>query len=379
MPETRPHGIKSPFIEHIVVTLSDRIRSGVYPGGRWLPTERELCSEFDVSRTTLRQALAELERSSLVMRSAGCRPMVIAGRASSHIGARNAETARRTIGLQVKHDAKFSGTYQITQGVREAAGAHACRLIVGGGSAVTLAQAASQEAQTLRDMTRDEDVEGIILWHCGVESLLPELLAVQQAGIPLVFVDRAPPVGIDADFVGIDNRGAARAAVSHLISRGHRRIAHVTNPEPVSTVSERREGYDEAMRDAGLEDCGRIFTGRLEAMAEEGMAAGEIADTLLSMEEPPTALFAVTDYVALAIVRALEERGRRVPEDFAVVGFDDLEQWLPQKPFLTTIRQPFERIGREAAALLARRLDEPSNNRFRHVVLDAPLVLRSSG
>jgi DNA-binding LacI/PurR family transcriptional regulator len=118
--------------------------------------------------------------------------------------------------------------------------------------------------------------------------------------------------------------------------------------------------------------------GRLEGMAEEGLNASEIVERLLSLSEPPTAVFAVTDYIALAVVHALQERGLRVPEDMAVVGFDDLEQWFPQKPFLTTVRQPFMRIGAEAARMLLQRLQGGATSRYRHVLLEASLIVRQS-
>jgi len=70
--------------------------------------------------------------------------------------------------------------------------------------------------------------------------------------------------------------------------------------------------------------------------------------------------------------------GVRVPEDMAVVGFDDLEQWFPQKPFLTTVRQPFERMGQEAVNMQMRRLDGSPQVHSRHVILDAPLIVRQS-
>lgn len=382
----RSEGVKSPFVEHIAATLEHRIRTGTYRGGRWLPTERELCTEFAVSRATLRQALVELERSSLVVRAAGCRPFV---RTDIEISAHEAgafhdggrtEAARHTIGLCVKHDPKYSGTYQITQGVREAANTDSIRLIVGGPGASTQDGIEEEEARTLLRMVRDEDIRAIVLWYCGGAANVPILGAVQEAGISVVFVDREPPGGMDADFVGIDNQRAACEAVQYLVQRGHRRIAHVTNPERVSPVSERMAGYREAILEAGIAfDESLVFTACRAGMAESGDSPEQIADRLIAHPAHPTAVFAVTDYIALALVGALRDRGKRVPQDVAIVGFDDLEQWFPQKPFLTTVRQPFDRIGSEAVRLQIRRFDEgQSRHHSRHIILDAPLIVRES-
>jgi len=382
MSEESKRGVKSPRVAHIVATLEGRIRTGVYPGGRWLPTERELREEFDVSRGTVRQALVELERSSLVIRSAGCRPFireVVERPAPRDDAANRKEAARRTIGLCVKHDLKYSGTYLVTQGVREGVNSDSFRLHIGGANAVTLNRVAEEEAQTLLRMVRDDDISGIVLWYCGGDANLPILRTIQQAHIPLVFVDRAPPTGIEADYVSIDNQHAACEAVRFLIRRQHKRIAHITNPEPVSTVYERLAGYEAALEKAGIPlDPALILTGRIEGMAEEGLNANEIVDRLLGLSDPPTAIFAVTDYIALAIVRALQERGKRVPEDMAIIGFDDLEHWLPHRPFLTTVHQPFERIGFEAARLLIKRLESDPTHHSRHVMLEAPLIVRQS-
>jgi LacI family transcriptional regulator len=381
MARKRGETTQSPYVGHIVATLEARIRTGAYPGGRWLPTERELCSEFDVSRSTMRQALLELERNSLVVRSSGCRPLVRMGAAGSS-GGHEAVVHRlespATIGLCVKHDPKFSGTYLITQGVREAANAGAFRLIVGGPSGATLQQVAEQEARALTQMVED-NVSGIILWFSGDPTNVPMLQTVVDAGIPLIFVDRMPPEEIDADFVSIDNERAASQAVRYLIDKGHKRIAHVTNTEPVSAVYERMAGYRAALTAAGIPvDPDLILTGRVEGMAEEGLSASELVDRLLALPSRPTAVFAVTDFIALSLVRTLQERGIRVPEDIAIVGFDDLEQWLPLKPFLTTVRQPFERVGLEAVALIERHRDRKRAVHSRHVLLDAPLIARES-
>lgn len=376
MPRKKEEVARSPYVHHIVATLEERIRTGVYPGGRWLPTERELCSEFAVSRAILRQALIELERNNLVIRAAGCRPFV-----KTDIGPANhrRDTARCNIGLCLKHDPKYSGTYLITQGVRHVLDNDTYRLVIADSNAVTLNAVAAEEAEALLRMVRDEDITGIILWYCGGDANLPVLQAVQSAQIPMVFVDRVPPEGIEADYVGIDNQRAARQAVDYLISLGHRHIAHITNPEPVSTVYERMAGYYEALDAAGItRKDAFVLTGQLEGMAEEGLSAGDIVERLLHLPTPPTALFAVTDYIALAIVRALQERGLNVPADMAVIGYDDLEQWFPQKPFLTTVQQPFERIGAEAANILIRRLNSSPTHRVRHVLLEASLVVRDS-
>lgn len=376
MSDRRETTLESPHVQHILKTLEERILSGLYPPGRWLPPERTLCVEFGVSRPTLRLALIELEKRHLLLRAAGCRPLV---RNINQAVVTKRETMRGNIGLCIKHDPKFSGTYLITQGVQQALNSDAYRLIVTETQAVTLQEVGAGEAQALTRMIRDEDIAGIILWYSGLESNLSALQAVRAARIPMVFIDRRPPNSFEADFVGIDNVRAAREAVHYLLTRGHRSIAHITNPEPVSAVSDRLEGYRQALQAAGIPFRPElVLTGRIEGMAEEGLNANEIADRLLNLPDPPTALFAVTDYIALVVVRALREHGLRIPEDMAILGFDDLEQWSPHEPFLTTIRQPFERMGAEAVSLLLKRIQAERQQTYRHLLLDTLLVTRAS-
>jgi len=226
----------------------------------------------------------------------------------------------------------------------------------------------SEEA-FLRRIVRDHDIEGVLLWYLGGNRNLPALQAVRAAGVPMVFLDRLPPPGFEADFVGVDNIGAAEAVVQHLLAQGHRRIAHVTNYDNASTVQERREGYHRALSRAGI-------TPRPEWILQGSETAA--VEALLSQSEPPTAVFAVNDVTGLGIVGALRARGQRVPEDMAVAGFDGVERWLPGTPFLTTADQPFERIGSTAAELLLRRIMEGPALPYRHVLLDAPLAVHGS-
>ncbi|MBC8104274.1 MAG: substrate-binding domain-containing protein, partial [Cytophagales bacterium] len=103
-----------------------------------------------------------------------------------------------------------------------------------------------------------------------------------------------------------------------------------------------------------------------------------LLEELLALPNPPTALFTVNDIVAFHLLAAIRARGLRVPEDLAVVGFDGIEQGEQGVPFLTTVGQPFERIGSQAADLLLERMERGPGAAFRHVLLEAPVIVRAS-
>lgn len=369
------HKLASPSVVIIANTLRERVLAGEYRENSWLPTERELAEEFGVSRTIVRHAIEELERQGLVVRSPRCRPVVKRSTPSPA----TTERRRLTLGLWLWPSATFPGASAILRGIYKVLDANRYRLVVENPVDTDWRAVVHGEAQFLERITRDQDIVGAILWYLGGEANLPALQSVRAAGIPLVFLDRRPPEGFPADFVGVDNRHAAAQIVHHLISRGHRHIAHITNVDNASTVHERLQGYQDALREAGIPFRPELVlteTGSPEA--GYGSVYESLAAQLLALPGPPTAVFCVNDVLALRLVDALRAKGVRVPEDMAVAGFDGLERWLPGTPFLTTANQPFERIGEWAARLLLQRVEGGDRQEYQHVILEVPVSIHAS-
>jgi len=229
------------------------------------------------------------------------------------------------------------------------------------------------EERFLRRISSDHDVEGVMLWYLGGEANLPALQALREARIPMVFLDRKPPPTFDADYVGVNNVRAAECVVNHLIDLGHRRIAHITNLDTVSTTEERLLGYRRALEKRGPGfDPGLVVTDAGED-ANDADHCGRLVRELMSSAKPPTAFFAVNDIVATHLAASLREGGWRIPEDVSLAGFDGTEHWSRGQPFLTSIRQPFEQIGADAVDLLLERIDTKVYGAFRHLMLEAPL------
>jgi LacI family transcriptional regulator len=191
--------------------------------------------------------------------------------------------------------------------------------------------------------------------------------------IPVVVVDRRVE-GLDVDSVYCDSIDGAQKAVSHLISLGHRRIAVISGPENTSTAEDRILGYRMAFEQAGLPvDPGWIKRGEYRAASGEA-----ITHQILNEGLRPTAIFSVNNSIAIGVMKALDRRGLRIPQDIALVCFDDLPTLSAVFPFLTVVEQPAYEIGTCAAQLLLSRLDGGENIPSRHVVLPTQLIVRYS-
>jgi LacI family transcriptional regulator len=184
------------------------------------------------------------------------------------------------------------------------------------------------------------------------------LTQLAQRGFPVVVIDDQR-VHDDVPWICADNRMGAMEAVRHLLSLGHVRIAHIIGPLVHLCAQERLAGYRAALAEARVPIDPELEL-PCDFTARGGQAA---ADRLFSMSEPPTAVFAASDDMAYGVLTAARCHGFRVPEDVALVGFDDAGPSAFTKPPLTTVRQPFFDMGRQAAttltALLAERRSPP--------------------
>jgi DNA-binding LacI/PurR family transcriptional regulator len=174
-------------------------------------------------------------------------------------------------------------------------------------------------------------------------------------------------------YVSIDHRQAAIDAVQYLLNRGHRRIALLSAEESYGWARQRHAGYEVALERSGIAvDPSCVRVARSTDYAEGAAAVGG----LLALREPPTAIFAVSDTLAIGAIKALRRAGRRVPDDVAVVGFDNVPLAQVFEPGLTTIAQPMHELGAVAAELLLELLagGSPASRTLAH-----SLVVRDSG
>jgi LacI family transcriptional regulator len=209
-------------------------------------------------------------------------------------------------------------------------------------------------------------VDGVIVGALSNEEV--SRLA-RKKNMPLVILEH--PRLPEHDVVYADNIQGSYEAVKYLIELGHTRIAHITiNPESI-IVRERIEGYKKALEDAKIpfdENLLKIFYDQVN----EETAINE----LFSLPNPPTAIFAFSDFMAIQIMKILIKRGIRIPQDISIVGFDDTLANLTI-PELTTVSQPFYEMGVKAAEVLIERLKNPDLP-IQHIKLPTKLVIRDS-
>jgi len=234
---------------------------------------------------------------------------------------------------------------------------------------LVMSQTPEEERRAARYLTGGH-VDGVILFSLHGDDPLPEHL--KSHGVPVV-VGGEPPHGARVSYVDIDNHGGAIAAVNHLIAQGRTKIATITGPLDMPAGVSRRRGYREAIRAAG-----RTTDANLEESGNFTREGGHRAMELLLQRCPDIdAVFAASDLMAAGALSALYEAGRTVPEDVAVVGFDDSIIALSTQPALSSVRQSMEVTGRELANVLLQTIDA-RDQIVRHVILETELIVRQS-
>lgn len=360
MPTVKGLDIKTKLIKDIM--------SGVYTEAGRLPSEEKLAASFGVSRMTLRSALDELRRQGLIEKRNGAGSF-LTKRAFRHSG---------LIGLVIPDYEGFGFFAEIKKEVER----HAARL----GYRVTLVLTHERGREAIvRDIRRKvrelavEQAEGVIFRPFVAESLTKtsrEIVSIfRHAEVPVVLIDSditRPPERSDCDLVAINNIGAGRQIATHLHKQGYRRVAFLMedrNPRTNANWGNRLFGL---AGELALMDCE-------ESVRQLGFAPTDkkALGALLRSRIRPDAIVCGNDEHAATLIETLNRIGKRVPDDIAVVGFDNIAIAHTMTPPLTTIAQPVKKLAATAFKTLLARIRYP-NNDPREILLDAPLVVRQS-
>jgi DNA-binding LacI/PurR family transcriptional regulator len=237
------------------------------------------------------------------------------------------------------------------------------------GFAVSVGSVRSLDRRSITEAVErhlDQRVAGIVV--IAPVASASEALEHMPAGVPLVSIDGDP--GGSTTLVTVDQAAGARDATRFLLDAGHRTVWHVSGPADWFDATGRIEGWRSVLEQAGAEVPPLM-------PADWSAASGYRAGQVLARMPEVTAIFAANDHLALGVLRALSERGRRVPDDVSIVGFDDVPEAAYFIPPLTTVRQDFDAVARASLDLLLAQIESGEPTAQRHTIAPT-LVVRGS-
>jgi LacI family transcriptional regulator len=224
------------------------------------------------------------------------------------------------------------------------------------------------------DMLEEHRVQGILITPVAGDT--ERLDWLQRRGTPVVLVDRRSPAGGQCS-VSVDDVLGGDLAVSHLLAGGHERIVYIGGPASLRQVADRCDGAARALRNAGRDPATLTTVDTCALNVAGGREAGTVI-TQLPADCRPTAAFCANDLVALGLLQEMTSRGIRVPEDLAIVGYDDIEFAAAAAVPLTSVRQPRQQLGQTAAQLLLEEATATGAHKHRQVIFQPELVVRHS-
>lgn len=343
--------------------LRRKVLAGELGQGEQLQPELDLCRDINLSRTTVRKAIADLVKEGLLVRYQG---------RGTFVNIQRTPVQQRILAILVARQTNLSGAYDLLiRGAEQAASAMGYQLLLA--NSQNDAGAAFEQAVRLNEAR----VAGTIVVPLNApntdKSTAAVLNALRRAGQQVVTVDE---FSADDEIPSVcsQNREAMYELTCHLIKQGYKRIAFLTST-PIEAVQEREDGFQKAMKEHGFEVPPEYFLH--VARRDPALQGAQEVDVFLSMKQPPEAIVCLHDIIALNVMKRLAERGCKVPDDFAVVGFDDLPQAAVANPPLTTVHQPLQDFGRRAIELLIRQLNGESLYGL-HERLPCELIVRQS-
>jgi len=357
-----------PLYQQLLNDIRTRIASGEWQPGTRLPTEAELAAELGVSRVTIRQALSAAVDAKLVIR--------IPGKGTYVSQVSNTPLSQGFIGYIVPH-LSSSFNVQTLLGVENVIKTAGYQLIF------CNSEADLDEEDRLLTRLESEGMAGYVIQPIFSENKERSLFKLVSKGYPLVLIDRDIP-GAQADLVTSDHFEGGYAVVRHLIDQGFTKISYLArHPLDLTSIAERYRAYQAAMLKAGLQaQPAFVVGGPTELGYENSLAVPESSELdsivqFLQGPERPQAIVAMNDLYALLVLQAAEQVGLSVPEELAVVGFDDLDFAATLNPPLTTVAQQPYQLGMEAARLLLTWIDG-EHGPVRQIRLPTRLVVRES-
>jgi LacI family transcriptional regulator len=329
------------------------------------PTIHDIARELKISASTVSRALNDNPRISLktkekikaVADKLGYRPNTLA----SNLRNKKSNTIGIVVPLINRHF--FSS---VISGVEDIAFKAGYNVVISQSNDL-----AAKEISIVQSMFSNR-VDGLIISIAMQSTNFDHLKLFRRKHIPLVFFDRAVPE-LETDKIVVDDFAGAFKVTQHLIDQGYKRIAHLAGPQNLTTYLDRKNGYIEALRANEITfDESLINVSTLTS--EDGVPAIE---KLMSLPNPPDAIFCGNDTTALSIMMYLRDKGIRIPEEVGIVGFSNEPFSKVVSPSISTIIQPGFAMGQKAAELIISKIENKDRN-FQTITLPTELVVRES-
>lgn len=349
------------------------ILSGRWAPGGSVPSENQLARNLNISRTTVRLALQQLELEGLIARIPG---------KGTFVANRSGDAANRLIAF-VTCGFDDAEALDLLKGAELEARAN------GYGIVFSHIRHSRDEVQVLKRL-QDDGTAGALLWPSLDESISAQrrIDGYRQIQMPIVLIDRSIE-GLEHDFVTSDNVAGMRTLVQHLVELGHERIVFLSHPlMTIGPVAERYKAYEDVLVESGLTPQAPWLIGQdgRETVGHQALRASldsnslefqQLKDHILNAPARPTAIVALNDYIAVLAMRVLKFLNIKVPEAVSITGFDDIDLAVHLETPLTTVSQDHSAISRQATRLLIDRL-QGDTQPPRTEVVPVGLRLRSS-
>lgn len=330
------------------------------------PTIHDIARELNISASTVSRALNDNPRISQktkekiksVADSLGYRPNTMA----SNLRNKKSNTIGIVVPLINRHF--FSS---VISGVEDVAYKSGYNVVISQSN-----DNADKEINIVHSMFLNR-VDGLIISIAMQTSNYDHLKLFRKKNIPLVFFDRAVPE-METDKIMVDDRAGGFKVTQHLIDQGYQRIAHVGGPQNLLIYQLRLKGYADALEKNGVAyDPSLVLTSTLTS--DEGIVA---VKKLMSLPQPPDAIFCANDTIALSAMIYLRDNGVRIPQEMGIVGFSNEPSSKVVSPPITTIVQPGFEMGQKAAELIIRQIENKEKKTFYNIILPTELEIRDS-
>lgn len=348
-----------PKFQQIKNHIQDQINWKVIEPGERLPSEAELAEMFDVSIITVRRALAELVNEDAIYRIQGKGTFV------AHPSATETKNdiSKRLIAFVLSHHECYdSSLMQMIKGIQSYLNGKGFSLII---------EYTDEDLQKEREIIKrlmDDGISGLIIFSGNPDENIEILDDLRKRNFPFVLLDRYTKL-LPVNYVGSNNFDGAYRAGEYLISLGHTRIGFIEYSPHITSENERLHGYLQAMKNSSLSiDRDLVFPYNFQS---EEKLTEEILDRGI------TAVMVVNDFLATQLMDVCHRQGVGIPDQLSIIGFDDIDSAKYQKVPLSTVKQHFDVMGRQAAKVLMD-IIKLSSLGTQNILLPTEIVIRDS-